>query len=473
MSKLPDDAGTDEEVVDASGTVTARMPYPYHELSTDGELLTVNEAWLDLVGADRSAVDGSSFGDFLTASSSERFENWLLGLSVDQQLSKIDLDLRGAEGDPIPISLRGRIAVDDDGSVGRIHCQFHERAVSADQQEITADDVLEAVPHPLYVLDVADYTVLEANSLATAQPGNTCYEVTHDRDEPCHEGDGVTFPCPLRQVIESGEPTTVEHTHYDGDGNERVHEVHAAPIFDEDGTVVQMVESIIDVTERIEYERQLRDQRDDLDVLNQVLRHDIRNDLQLVVSHAELLSDRTDDDSIETILERARHAVELTKTAREMSESLLTSDEPAEPKRLRDALESEIQGLRSSYPDAEIAVDGEIPSVSVLADEMLSSVFRNLLKNAIQHNNSTVPAVTVSVERRDDTVTVQVADNGPGIPDRQKEEIFGKGEKGLKSAGTGIGLYLVQTLVSKYGGTISVGDNDPKGAVFTVQLPVA
>nr|WP_302080744.1 ATP-binding protein [Salinibaculum sp. KK48] len=49
---------------------------------------------------------------------------------------------------------------------------------------------------------------------------------------------------------------------------------------------------------------------------------------------------------------------------------------------------------------------------------------------------------------------------------------FGKGEKGLDSPGTGIGLYLVQTLLDQYGGDVWVADNDPEGAVFVVELPI-
>ena len=101
---------------------------------------------------------------------------------------------------------------------------------------------------------------------------------------------------------------------------------------------------------------------------------------------------------------------------------------------------------------------------------MLEAVFRNLLKNAIQHNHSDVPEVTVSTEERDEVVVVRIADNGPGVPDDRKETIFGKGKKGLESSGTGLGLYLVRSLVDGYGGDVWVEDNEPTGAVFAVEL---
>nr|WP_305882660.1 sensor histidine kinase [Haloplanus ruber] len=101
---------------------------------------------------------------------------------------------------------------------------------------------------------------------------------------------------------------------------------------------------------------------------------------------------------------------------------------------------------------------------------MLGSVFRNLLNNAVQHSDRDEPSVTVSASATDDAVTVRVADDGPGIPDDRKERVFGKGEKGIESEGTGLGLYLVYTLVDQYGGEVWIEDNDPCGTVFVLQF---
>jgi len=73
----------------------------------------------------------------------------------------------------------------------------------------------------------------------------------------------------------------------------------------------------------------------------------------------------------------------------------------------------------------------------------------------------------------DDHVTIRIADNGPGIPDERKERVFGRGEQGLESAGTGVGLYLVDTLVERYGGSVRIEDNTPCGAVVVLTLPTA
>ena len=235
-----------------------------------------------------------------------------------------------------------------------------------------------------------------------------------------------------------------------------------------------------DITERKQYEAKLREQnellerqRDELEVLNQVLRHDIRNDLQLVTAYADLLYDHVDDDGeaqLTTVRERAEHAVELTQTARDTARMMQTRDAENEPINVRPVLEAEIDDLRKRYSDADI-VASAVPSVLVRANDMLGSVFRNLLTNAVQHNDKDNPEVAISVTEREDEVTVRVADNGPGVSDEQKEDIFGEGEKGLDSQGTGLGLYLVEILVEQYGGAVHVEDNDPNGAIFVVDLP--
>lgn len=127
--------------------------------------------------------------------------------------------------------------------------------------------------------------------------------------------------------------------------------------------------------------------------------------------------------------------------------------------------------MHSSYYHATVAVDGDLPDVTVLADDVLESVFRNLLKNATVHNDTETPAITVSALARDEYVVVRVDDNGPGVSDGPKQEIFEEGEQGLDSEGTGLGLYLVRTLVDRYGGDMWIEDTEPMGAVFAVELP--
>jgi PAS domain S-box-containing protein len=239
-----------------------------------------------------------------------------------------------------------------------------------------------------------------------------------------------------------------------------------------DGTPQRAVGIHIDIDERKQYEQQLKRQRDNLETLNEMVRHDIRNDLQLVLTYLEVLEEYVDDgrEYLETARESAHSAVDLTETARELAEAMLQADAERSPLSLRETLHAQIEDVRSTEQNAIVTIDETVPAVNVLANDMLDSVFRNLLQNAIQHNDTDVPHVTVSVTENDGHVLVHIADNGPGIPDQQKERIFGKGERGRQSEGTGMGLYLVETLVDQYGGDVWVEDNEPAGAVFTVKL---
>ena len=469
---------SEESGADSAERHMEAAPYPYCVVDPDGEIIAVNERLRDRVGHDRDALVGASIKTILSVPTGSITDAMTTCAETGTVESRTAL-LTNADGQTVPVSMRGNATCDDNGELRAIHWQFHDgepaTAVDGDSTHAAMETIIEAVPYPLYVLDVDDYTIQHANTLADGHTGNTCYSVTHERDQPCDSGDDAV-PCPLQEVVETGEPTTVEHTHYDGDDNERVHEVHAAPIFDEEGNVVQLVESLIDTTERVAYETELKQQRDDLETLNQVLRHDIRNDLQLVLAYAKELAESTSDEQRQhstTIIESAQHAVELTRTAQEMADVLLDTETSVGSIPLRPVLDGQIDGIRAAHNDASIRVTDDIPDVAVAGDEMLESVFRNLLKNAIQHNDKPVPEITVATTEGDETVTVRIADNGPGVPDGQKAEIFGKGETGMDSAGTGLGLYLVETLVSTYGGSVSVEDNEPEGAVFVVTLPRA
>ncbi|MHA2424258.1 MAG: PAS domain-containing protein, partial [Candidatus Thorarchaeota archaeon] len=92
------------------------------------------------------------------------------------------------------------------------------------------ENVIESLTHPFYVINATDYKILLANR--AARLGNlsgieTCYGLTHRLDRPCHE---FGHNCPLKEVVTKKLPISVEHEHYDDDGNLRIVEVHAYPI---------------------------------------------------------------------------------------------------------------------------------------------------------------------------------------------------------------------------------------------------
>jgi two-component system aerobic respiration control sensor histidine kinase ArcB len=279
------------------------------------------------------------------------------------------------------------------------------------------------------------------------------------------------------EVIESGEPKFVpEEELTTADGETRILQTTKIPYQVPESGEDAVLGYARDVTDLTEYQHKLESQRHNLEMLNQVVRHDIRNDLQLVLAYAETLATYVDaegDEYVEQVLNATRDAIDITTMARDVTRVMLQSDVELKPVRLRPALESEVADVRSNYEAVLVRIDGTIPNIEVLGDGMLESVFRNLMINAIQHNDKEVPEVSVSATQEDDIVAVRIADNGPGISDERKETIFQQGEMGLDSEGTGLGLYLVETLVDRYGGNVYVKDNDPSGAVFVVELPVS
>ena len=118
--------------------------------------------------------------------------------------------------------------------------------------------VLNFLPNPFYVIDVSDYTIKAMNSAARSasiSKDSTCYALTHRRDKPCGS---ANHPCPLEIIKKTKKSVSVEHLHYDQDGNPKNVEVYAFPIFDRNGNVSHIIEYISDITKRIETEKALK-----------------------------------------------------------------------------------------------------------------------------------------------------------------------------------------------------------------------
>jgi PAS domain S-box-containing protein len=447
----------------------------------DGEILAANGELAALAGADsRADLRGRQLGEFHR--DDESLASLADRLREDGAVREADVRLETLSGDPVWGSVTAVTDDGDDDSADRptvvdgvVRDVTERRQLEAELRQRARQfrRMFKRHSAPMLLVDPDSGGIRNANDAAAEFYGYSTSELAGMTVDDLNRlpADEVEAE---RERAEAGDRNHFIFEHELADGDVRTVEVHSSPIELEDDALLFSI--VVDVTDRADYEQRLETQRDNLEVLNQVLRHDIRNDLQLVLAYAEMLADEVDEehaDYVGRIRESADHAVELTKTARDIADVMLTEADNDHPIPLRSTLDTEIDEVRSSFPGAAVTVDGSIPDVAVHGNDMLDSVFRNLLKNAVQHNDQPVPEVTVSAERADDTVAVHIADNGPGVPDAQKDAIFGKGETGLESDGTGMGLYLVETLVDAVGGDVRVADNDPTGAVFTVELRTA
>ena len=271
-----------------------------------------------------------------------------------------------------------------------------------------------------------------------------------------------------RRALTAGSVVTFQ----DSIGLRHFHNI-VVPLATGEGETVQIVTR--EITLQKHNEEELKRKKEELTIINRIISHDIKNDVSILTGWAEVLEDYIDEEGekmLTHIEETSTHIAELTEITKDFVESLeggATVD--LEAIDLSGVISNEVEKLRSNHEDISVAVDSHDELV-VRANELLSSVVGNLLANAVRHNNSDRVEIDITTETTATAVTLRVADNGPGVADGQKEDIFGKGEKGPESPGTGIGLYLVYKLVDQYNGDVWIEDNEPTGAVFVVELPL-
>ncbi|AXR76956.1 PAS domain-containing sensor histidine kinase [Natrarchaeobaculum sulfurireducens] len=397
---------------------------------------------------------------------------------------KLEFRFRDECGDVVWSETKARLFTDEDGTPRRVvgvNIDVADRRTSEGAAERAREElrqVIDLVPDLIFAKNregeylLANETTANAYGLSPHEvEGRLEAEVLPEASQ--HEA----FQKDDLAVIDSGEPIEIQAEELiTADGETRLLRTTKIPYevigTDEDAVLAYSR----DITDLDRYERRLEAQRDDLTVINQIVRHDVRNDLQLVLAYAEALTDHVDESGaayVDQIRNAAHEAVDITATARDMTDVLLRAEATPVPIELRSVLGDRIEHARSSHQNALILTDGPIDDVRVLADDMLESVFRNLFQNAIVHSDTAVPEVRVSTTVTDDRARITIADDGPGVSDARKAEIFEEGIQGLESGGTGIGLYLVRTLVDKYGGDVWVENSDLGGAAFVVELPRA
>lgn len=211
-------------------------------------------------------------------------------------------------------------------------------------------------------------------------------------------------------------------------------------------------------------ERNRREQR--LDVLNRVLRHNLRNDLEVIGGVLESIdtSSTHDPEMLAVARRQTSELLETAETARRMEHAL--EDVEIIQHDLQAVLDSLAEQSRSEFSVARLTVDTE--AVTVSAVDVLDEALWELLENAFQHTESS--QVTISVDVHDRMATVSLGDGGPGIPDDVYKSIE-RGEETALAHGDGLGLWFAYWMIEASGGDLAFEVDE--GTTVRVRLPLA
>lgn len=249
------------------------------------------------------------------------------------------------------------------------------------------------------------------------------------------------------------------------DGNtDRIYEVQVTPLDDghRDSGKILIFHDVTD--------QQTRLQR--LDVLNRVLRHNLRNEMNVVYGYADQIVDRGDTVDVEAVGERIKEKsmqmVDLGDRAREIDDVLRTKGKNAESVALETLLEWEQTRARKEHPEIEFESQHTGPAVE--CHLALETVLKIIVETVIEHNDAEHPVVTLTGTVDDESVTIAVSDNGPGIPESERA-ILDAGEETKLKHGSGLGLWLANWGAQALSGELRIGDSSQDGTALSIVLP--
>ncbi len=285
----------------------------------------------------------------------------------------------------------------------------------------------------------------------------------------------------LEQSVKTGEDLEVEMRLLDRKGDYRWHLIRAIPIYNEAGEVKQWIGATTEI-ERFKEEEKRKEG------FLQLVSHELKTPITSIKGYVQLLlsllQQKHQDLSqlpVEPSLKRIDEQV--TRLTRLISEILDLSrieenklDLKKETFSINELVEETIQDIKRTEIEHSIKIDHDV-KLTVEADkDRIGQVIINLVINAIKYSPENKEVRVRIFETEDHKAAISVADKGIGISKEDQKEIFkrfhrvqGKCEETY--AGLGIGLFLVQEIVERHGGKVSVDSETGEGSVFTFTLP--
>lgn len=304
---------------------------------------------------------------------------------------------------------------------------------------------------------------------------NSAYEDIYGRSRSELESDPSTFIEAIHpddrsvardriERLSAGEPVEVEYRVNPEEDYDTWAWASGWPIR-EDGEVVRIAGFSRDVTERHRRRRQLY-------VMDTLLRHNLRNDLNVVLGAADVIEEEAPEAADHAALIR-RTTEDLLTTAEKEREiiDVLVGDTERTRIDLTEVADRSVTAVRAQFDP--VAVTASLPDAApVDAVERIQLVVLELLENAVRHSDADRPAVSVTVRTADDTVDLVVEDDCRPIPDNETAVLIGDHDMTDVYHSTGLGMWLVYWGVELSGGDITV-ESGADGNRVRIELPVA
>ena len=388
-----------------------------------------------------------------TLESLQSLSQQFLGAETAQEVVEIAVS---AADDVLEYPYSGAMLYDDDANVLRPAVFGDELETAYEQREAAVDPVVEPGESDVW-------QVYQSGEPRLGEPIDD-----PDSELPVELGGSMLYPLGDHGVL--GISAGANHDGFSEDDRRFA------------DTLATTTENALD---RVEKEQALRESQALLETrsnqirfFNSALRHDLLNGLMVVQGQIDRLDDDVEGDAadrVKTIDEWTGDLARMAKEVRSVTKAVAgdSGSEP-EPIDLAEILTEKAQKFRQGHDELTVTVEaGTLPPVR--ANNLLASVIENIFQNAVDHNDSDAPTIEVTAHVDKETVTVRIADNGPGVADEMKEEIFEEEVTSETSGSVGFGLYFVRVMVDRYGGDVRFEDraDGDRGAVAVLELPVA
>jgi two-component system cell cycle sensor histidine kinase/response regulator CckA len=269
----------------------------------------------------------------------------------------------------------------------------------------------------------------------------------------------------LWRTIKSGKIWRGRFVNRKKNGNLYWEDAWISPIKNPSNEITHFVAVKEDITRNVIAEEKLRNSYQDLELYASFLSHDMRNDLQVLMSHAEAALMMMDKGS------RAFEYIEIVQAASERMVNLLDVfgrlAEEDDTDILRIINKAKIQAEKT-HSGLTVTVENLAQNTKIRSARLVQMVFDNLFRNAAEFSANGV-RVEIRVSQENDMIRIEIVDDGPGVAEEIKPKLF---TKGTSTTGGGYGLYLTRKVIEGYGGSIELMDSqNQKGASFLIRLP--